>query len=296
MIIVEKILFLKRISIFSSLATQELRMIAQVTQEEEYEQSEVLFAQGDQGDSMFFVLSGKISIFAGVPPRIEVLTVFEKGDFFGEMGLFDDKPRSASAMALEASHLLVLHKSDFRELIAEYPEVALGIMKELNQRIRVTNERLTTIEGRVLDKGSRLYSREYLEECLAAETLKAKKSGQPMVFLLVVLRRVTAGSGAEPPMADQQRLIAEIGQVLVQHLRPYDLVARFSDRRLAALLTNTNREGGEAVCRRIQRDIGKIEKLCLDTHGLEIGLEMKVIEFPVEVGERQALFEMLANA
>lgn len=296
MIIVEKILFLKRISIFSSLSSQELRMVSQVTQEEEFEQGELLFAQGDRGDSMFFVLDGRISIFAGVPPKIEVLTVFEKGDFFGEMGLFDDKPRSASAMALEPSRLLVLHKSDFRELIAEYPEVAFGIMKELNKRIRDTNQRLTSLEGRILDKDTRLYSRTYFEECLASELLKAKKLGTSLAFLVISTRKFKAGSGGTVPEAEQERFLADMGKILIQHLRPYDLLARFDHERLVAMLTDTGRIGGDAVKRRIDRDVAKLLAVRRDAHGIEIELAYDIIEFPTAVAERGALLAALGGA
>jgi diguanylate cyclase (GGDEF)-like protein len=294
MITIEKILFLKRIAIFQSLSSHELRVIAQVTTEEDFAAGEILFTQGQHGDCMYFVINGRVNIFTGEPPKIKVLAVFEPGDFFGEMGLYDNKPRAASAMAIDPARLLVLRKADFCELISDYPEVALGVMKELNQRIRDTNLKLSSYEGQILDKNTRLYSREYFVDCMATEFLKAKKSSTDLSFLTATVRAMKMGEVEEevvPEVMDQ--VVADIGRVVNLHQRPNDLSARFAKDRLAVMLTDAKRPGATAFQRRIQKDI---EKICTNYHevqSLRVELNYQIFNFPEDTQERESMIGLL---
>jgi CRP-like cAMP-binding protein len=295
MIIIEKILFLKRISIFQSLSSQELRVISEVTAEEEFAAGEVLFAQGQQGDCMYFVVDGRINIYSGTPPTIKVLAVFQAGDFFGEMGLYDDKPRAASAMALDASRLLVLRKADFCELISDYPEVALGIMKELNQRIRETNMKLTSFEGHYIDKSSRMYARDYFVDCMSAQFLKAKQTGAGVAFFTLkasALEIPEPSTAASPPPTKDQ-VLAELGRVLNMHQRPHDFSARLSEKKLVVMLTEANKDGAAAFQRRVQSDIDKLAAHFLEIHGVKMEIVSAIHAFPHDAAERDGMLKIL---
>jgi len=294
MITIEKILFLKRISIFKSLSSQELRMIAEVVSEEEFAAGEVLFQEGQLGDCMYLVVEGKVAIFTGTPPKIKTLAVFETGDFFGEMGLYDDKPRAASAMARDASRLLVLRKNDFCELISEYPEVALGIMKELNQRLRDTNMKLRSFEGQIIDKTTQLYSREYFIECMATEFLKAKKDGIPLSFVVAKCAFPLPGIKDGKNEGDlQEQLLSGIGRVFVIHQRPTDLTARLSGSKAVILLCEANRDGAGAFQRRVRRDLDRLLVEFRESHGVDVDLFFSVCVFPEDSQEREAMLSLL---
>ncbi len=293
MILIEKILFLKKISIFQSLTSQELRMIAEVLSDEEFASGEVLFNEGELGECMYLLVEGKISIYTGLPPKTKNLAIFEPGDFFGEMGLYDDKPRAASAMARENSRVLVLHKTDFCDLIAEYPPVALGIMKELNQRLRATNLKLTSFEGKFIDKATQLYTREYFNDCMATEFLKSKKDALPLSFLVI---RVVMGQRREPDppsgfLLDQ--LLCDIGRILTLHQRPTDLVARFAPDKVTVLLAEASRTGAESFLRRVKRDIDKHQIIFTETRHLEIQVQFMIFNFPEDTQERDAMLGLL---
>ncbi|HOY65484.1 MAG TPA: cyclic nucleotide-binding domain-containing protein [Candidatus Ozemobacteraceae bacterium] len=294
MITIEKILFLKRISIFKSLSSQELRMVAEVVTEEEFAAGEVLFQEGQLGDCMYLVVEGRVAIITGLPPKFKTLAVFESGDFFGEMGLYDDKPRAATAMAREASRLLVLRKNDFCELISEYPEVALGIMKELNQRLRDTNMKLRSFEGQMIDKSTQLYSRDYFIECMATEFLKAKKENFHLAF-------VVAGCSVAPaslppgPAADEAReqLVGGVGRVFTTHQRPTDLTARLGEGKAVILLCEADREGAGAFQRRIRKDLDRLLVGFRESHGRDADLTFSVFVFPDDSQEREAMLSLL---
>ena len=296
MITVEKILFLKRIPIFKSLNTTELRMIAEVTLEEEFSVGEVIFSEGQTGDCMYFVFEGRINIFAGAPPKIQVLRVFESGDFFGEMGLFDDKPRAASAMAIDPARVLVLRKGDFCELISEYPEVALSIMKELNQRIRATNQKLTSVEARLMDKTSQVYSREYFIECMFNIFLKAKKEEVSLAFL--TLRMDLKNVDGAPIALDslREQLMGEIGRILLLHQRPNDLSARFSGEKLVVLLYEAQKEGARAFHRRIQKDVEKCLISFQEGRDLRANMHIAILSFPEDTLEREGMLSLIEKA
>jgi len=293
MILIEKILFLKRISIFKSLNSQELRVIGEVVSEEEFASGEILFSQGQQGDCMYFIVEGKVEIYTGTPPTIKILAVFEAGDFFGEMGLYDDKPRAASAMALNPSRVLVLRKGDFLELISDYPEVALGIMKELNQRIRDTNVKLTSFEGRIIDKSSKLYTRDYFLECMANEFLKAKKDQTPLSFVTLKVISIENSSANQPLEGIADQLVADLGRILNIHQRPTDLTARISDKKLIIMLSEANREGASAFQRRIQKDIQKLLANYREVHETHAEIENKIFSFPEDTRERETMVGLI---
>lgn len=294
MITIEKILFLKRISIFNSLSSYELRMIAEVLTEEEFVAGEILFYEGQEGDCMYLVMNGKISIYTGTPPKIKTLKIFERGDFFGEMGLYDDKPRSASALAKEASCVLVLRKSDFCELIAEYPQVALGIMKELNQRLRETNLKLNSFDGRIIEKSSQIYTREYFLDCMANEFLKAQKENLALAFLVVLfdsLQPADPSASLQPYLEEQ--LVSDVGRILTVHQRPTDLCARLNNNRLCTMLTDADRHGAEAFLRRIERDLSRHMSIFQEAHAVVTEFSFSIKTFPEDSSDRDSMVSLL---
>ncbi|MBF0543400.1 MAG: cyclic nucleotide-binding domain-containing protein [Candidatus Riflebacteria bacterium] len=323
MIAIEKILFLKRVSIFKSLNSQELRVIAEVTSEEELSTGEILFTEGQPGDCMYFVLEGRIKIFTGILPKIKSLAVFEAGDFFGEMGLYDDKPRAASAMAQETSKLMLLRKADFCELIAEYPDVALGIMKELNQRIRATNVKLTSVEKHLLDKSGNLYSKDYFLECVSIELLKSKKNDVPIAFVAIKILQMRASNpnlsnshgkinspnqenfenststnsnDYVPSDSIVELLASELGRIITLHQRPSDIAARFKENKIVIMLGEANKEGAEAFSKRVKKDIEKYLTTFREIKGQKVELDYKLFCFPFDSDERETLITLLEEA
>jgi len=268
-------------------------MIGDVLAEEEFAVGEVLFNEGEPGECMYFLCAGKVAIYTGVPPKIRTLVVFEPGDFFGEMGLYDEKPRAASAMAKDSSRVLLLKKSDFCDLIAEYPPVALGIMKELNQRLRATNMKLNSFEGRFLDKATQLYNKEYFVDCTATEFLKSKKNGFPLSFLLVKItfEKFSADQAKSDYLLEQ--FMTDVGRVLTLHQRPTDLVARFSKQKVVALLAEATRPGAESFMERVKKDIDKQQGYFCEAHGVLVQVGFTIRNFPEDTPEREAMLSFL---
>jgi len=101
-----------------------------------YRPNEIIFSEGQQGKEMYVVESGRVKIFLTTQTCELTLSIMKKGDFFGEMALLEDLPRSASAAAVENSHLIAIGKTDFKYLIKEHPEIAMKVLGRFCGRLR----------------------------------------------------------------------------------------------------------------------------------------------------------------
>ncbi|MFN4150784.1 MAG: Crp/Fnr family transcriptional regulator, partial [Candidatus Sericytochromatia bacterium] len=104
----------------------------------------IVFHEGDYGDALYIIKNGRIKIAkVAIDGREKTLTILKAGDFFGEMAIFDDMPRSATAEAMDHDvKLLSISKNDFEQLIMSTPSIAIRIMKDLTRRIRQVNEQV----------------------------------------------------------------------------------------------------------------------------------------------------------
>lgn len=141
----DRILRLKKITIFEGLSVSELAAIASVAEEMEYEPGSTIIKEGDRGDTMFLIIGGDVSVIkeAGKEGAKEVeLARIGVGNAFGEMALFEDSTRSATIRAVTQTRLLVLDKREFTEIVREYPQIALHICKVLSGRIRELHDKV----------------------------------------------------------------------------------------------------------------------------------------------------------
>uniref|UniRef100_A0A7C6AEL9 Crp/Fnr family transcriptional regulator n=1 Tax=candidate division WOR-3 bacterium TaxID=2052148 RepID=A0A7C6AEL9_UNCW3 len=102
---------------------------------------EVLFNEGDKGDVMYLIKEGQIKITKGKGPDERVLAVLKEGDFFGEMAIIDGSPRSATAIAISKTSLLIIDKETFRSKIRENPLIEY-ILETLTKRLRNADEQI----------------------------------------------------------------------------------------------------------------------------------------------------------
>jgi CRP-like cAMP-binding protein len=107
-----------------------------------FPEGHVLFREGDHGEDMFIIQSGKVAIKKKVKDGETVLAVLEKGDFFGEMAMLERLPRSASAEVTEAGDLIVISGDMFGDMIKANPEIAVRMLRKQSIRLRDTNKQL----------------------------------------------------------------------------------------------------------------------------------------------------------
>lgn len=138
----ELVLLLKKSPIFSEVNTEDLRVVAQVLEEERYAAGDRVFDIGHQGDDMYILMSGRVGIsIEDDPGSTSYIAELGESECFGEMGLLDDLPRSATATVLDESVILTLGRARLRALITRYPELALGMLRSMSLRLREANTR-----------------------------------------------------------------------------------------------------------------------------------------------------------
>jgi len=126
--------------------TQEtLRAIATSGIVRQFPKNTILINEGDLGDSLYIVLTGKVKVFASNEAGKEVVIDFHgPGEYVGEMSL-DGAPRSASVMTVEPTSCAVVSRANFREFVLAHPEFALNLIERLIQRMRRTTESVKSL-------------------------------------------------------------------------------------------------------------------------------------------------------
>ncbi len=137
---------LAQIPLFEGLSDEDRAELAEHMEERSYKAGQNVFSMGEKGSAMYIVLSGAAQIF--LPPTGEhgervVLKDARTGEYFGELSLFDDKPRSASVDATVDTTLLELTREEFGDHLARSKTAALAILSEMAERLRETNSMLS---------------------------------------------------------------------------------------------------------------------------------------------------------
>jgi CRP/FNR family cyclic AMP-dependent transcriptional regulator len=141
---------LSQVYLFRELTPSEMDILISISTEKRVKKDEVVFKENATGDAFYLIVSGSVRISTIVPGvGEEALTILREGEYFGEMALIDDAPRSASAIANDDTILLMIGKDDFRKLLAQETGIAYKLLwvftKTLSARLRKTDEQLKSI-------------------------------------------------------------------------------------------------------------------------------------------------------
>src|SRR5574341_386658 len=137
---------LRSVPLFASFSEDPLRMLATVVTRRSVTRGSIIMAAGDPTDSLYIVLSGRLKVMMSDADGKEViLTILGPGEFFGEMGLIDDAPRSASVVAIEPCELLSIARRDFKKCMAENFEMSQAVMRGLVKRLREADRKIGSL-------------------------------------------------------------------------------------------------------------------------------------------------------
>ena len=137
---------LKAVPMFGSLTPEELRALAPLVTQRSATRGTAIMREGDAIDALYIVISGRLKVTMGEADGKEtILSILGAGEFFGEMGLIDDNPRSASVVALEACELLAVSKRAFRKCLFENAQLALAVMRVLVRRLREADRKIGSL-------------------------------------------------------------------------------------------------------------------------------------------------------
>lgn len=128
---------LARVPFFAQMQAEELHELFIRLKRRTYRPNETIFHKDDAGTTMYLINEGTVKV--SVPSEVGsemILSILSGGDFFGELSLFDEKPRSATVTSAGPTEVFVLHRDDFIDFVSKHPRVSLGIIRALSQRIR----------------------------------------------------------------------------------------------------------------------------------------------------------------
>jgi CRP/FNR family transcriptional regulator, cyclic AMP receptor protein len=137
---------LKAVPLFSAVPEEQLRTLATMVMRRSVARSTMIMSAGDATDSLYIVLSGRLKVMMSDAEGKEViLTILGPGEFFGEMGLIDEAPRSASVIAIEPCELLTITKRDFKRCLAENFDLTMALMRGLVARLREADRKIGSL-------------------------------------------------------------------------------------------------------------------------------------------------------
>jgi HEAT repeat protein len=143
---VEKIIFLKEVPFFQGMTIDQLTIIANVCEEQIFDEDTRIYNEGDPGGTLYVVVSGRVGIEQEKRKgSFARLATIEAHSYFGEMNLFDNSPRSSSALALQDTLTLKISRDPLIALARQYPDLSLELINVLSQRLREANDRVADL-------------------------------------------------------------------------------------------------------------------------------------------------------
>ncbi len=226
----DEITLLRQIPLFAALPQEQLAALAQSLDRRVYRKGQTILREGDPGESLFVIISGQVRIYTLSPDGHELsVWICSKGDFFGEMALLTNQPRSASVEAMRRTEVLVLYRQAFRDHLLSNPQAAIHIIETLTERLRRTTESFEELFS--LNVNQRI-ARKLLE--LAARYGAKQADGRVLIDLdlsqeaIASLVGTTRESANRALSALREQGIVEIERVHILLAQPQELEKLFT--------------------------------------------------------------------
>ncbi|MEN6444643.1 MAG: HAMP domain-containing sensor histidine kinase [Candidatus Cloacimonas sp.] len=145
----------KSIGIFRGLSDETVDELTQNLERIKFKKGKAIITEHSWGDNLFFICQGKVEINKGLnnpETPFAQLSILQAGEFFGEMGIIEDSPRSASVVALEDVELMVIPRETFNNMLFSYPVMMLNLVRTISGRLRNTNERFVEMMDEMIQK------------------------------------------------------------------------------------------------------------------------------------------------
>ena len=138
--------FLRRVPLFASLSDGQVETLAAASTRRAFPKGRMIVAEGEPSQSLYILLSGRAKVQRSDSEGKEViLAVLTSGEFFGEMSLIDDAPRSASVITIESCDFMAIQKDTFKQMLTQSPEMCQAVMRGLVKRLREADRKIETL-------------------------------------------------------------------------------------------------------------------------------------------------------
>jgi len=138
----DEVELLRNIPLFAKIEPSKLKLLAFTSERLTYSQDEILFSQGDAGDSAYIIIGGEADIVVNTPGGPLVVATLKQNEIVGEIAILCDVPRTATVRAKTELTTLRITKDLFFNLVVEFPQIAVEIMRELARRLEQTTTKL----------------------------------------------------------------------------------------------------------------------------------------------------------
>lgn len=137
---------LRNVPLLSLLSDDDLALLARVVSRKSYARGNLILAAGESTDSAYILISGRVKVFmSDVDGKEVILAILAPNEFFGEMGLIDNSPRSANVVALEPCELVCISKPDFKRCMADNFDMTMTVMRGLAKRLREADNQIGSL-------------------------------------------------------------------------------------------------------------------------------------------------------
>jgi diguanylate cyclase (GGDEF)-like protein len=251
---------LRSIEIFSDLSDADLNLVFARMKKRVFEKDEPLFSEGDPGDELFIIVEGAVSISVKLPDGKDlVISEIRSGNFFGEMSIIEQAPRSASCRTLDKTECLTLHANDFNTLITEKPDAATHIMKRM---LSITASRLVKIgsfltemvqwgeasrKRAITDPATGIFNRRYMEDSFENLVTRAKMDGKPISFVMFDMDRF-GSINTRYGLEFGDRIIVQSAEVFKNNFRTSDILIRYGGDEFIFILPDADTKTAQALC------------------------------------------------
>jgi diguanylate cyclase (GGDEF)-like protein len=300
----DKMELLKKVDFFSSLKTKELSVVASYSRYYNFKSGDLVFKEGSQRDELYIIKEGEVSISkSGENSDGVELARFISNEFFGELDLLDNTPRTADAFAEEDTTLLIFpHKEVlFHDILQEHPGISALILHKLLAtiagRIRTVNSHISDntpwiIELRkhlLKDKLTGLYNRTYLDEDF--KTLVKEHEGKHVSLLLVKpdnFKHINDTFGHDTG----DKVLKTIAGVVRSTIRNDDIAVRYRGDEFAVILPDTGSRAAFYVSERVRSRISDID-LSNDVKNpdFKITVSIGIATYPKHADNTETLIE-----
>jgi hypothetical protein len=142
---IERIIFLKEVPFFQGMTIDQLRVLANVCEEEMFEEDATIYSKDDPGGVLYVVVNGRVGVEQEKRTGSARLATIGAHSYFGEMNLFDNSPRTTSAVAIQDTLALKLRREPLIALARQHPELSLELINVLSERLREANSRVAEL-------------------------------------------------------------------------------------------------------------------------------------------------------
>ena len=239
------------IELFSSLTPIQLEKILARASQHSYPEGYTVIRQGQPAHSVYVVLSGRVRVTESLPDNATAMNLLElrQGGIFGELGILQERSRSATVVALERTVCLVIPEGDFRDALNGSPDMALGLVRVLARRLLDADRALARYGP---DPLTGLPGRRAFHELYKRISAGARRRGNSVLLLAVDVIQLKGINDLHGYKIGDE-VLRTVADVLVESTRGTDLVARYGPDEFAALFVEAGAEQAENLIARIQQ-------------------------------------------